>query len=113
MEDKKVLNDEKIEEVSGGRRYVKEPRILSPEKKEELMKSSVTLNAASRSELPKELLTQIAGGDIFMDAGDICPYCGGPVEMYYGGYDNWLFYCGWCSRTLAGSDFWLEDDEDW
>ena len=36
MEEKKVLNEEKIEAVTGGRHYAGRPKLLSPEKKEEL-----------------------------------------------------------------------------
>lgn len=117
IEEKKALIDESIEEVSGGRylsgRYLssKELKTLSPETKENLMKSATRLDSLSRRELPKELLTQISGGtgDEDEDYESGCPYCGGPVYLYWGN-GEWVFYCGWCSRIIAGSDFWTDPD---
>ena len=112
MEEKEVLNEEKTEEVSGGRHYAKGSRLLSPEKVEELMKSAVRLDSASRHELPKEFLTQVSGGMGWEDEEEDgeCPYCGGPTYLYYNN-GEWVCFCKMCYRTLWGSDFWLYPDD--
>ena len=114
MEEKKVLNEEKIEAVTGGRHYAGRPKLLSPEKTEELMKSSVRLNEVSGLKLPRELLKLVSGGvrmeDDEEEEGD-CPYCGGSTRLFYNG-GEWVVYCSECSRIIAGSDFWLYPDDD-
>ena len=114
MEEKKVLKEEETKEVSGGRHYVRGSKLLPPEKKEELLKSSVGLDFSSRHELPKEYLDVVAGGMYDdEDEEDCCPWCGGPIKLFMD-CGEWVFYCAWCSRIMMGSDFWLYgDDEDW
>lgn len=112
MEEKKILNEEETGKVSGGRHYVKGSKMLTPEQKEELMKSSVSLDSLSRRELPKEYLTQVSGGmDDEEEEEDECPYCGGMIKVYYD-FGEWVFYCSSCSRIIAGSDFWTAPDDD-
>lgn len=118
MEEKKELNEEKIAEASGGRHYAKGSKLLSPEKKEELMKSSVMPKKTSMEKLPKDFLAKVSGGmytedeEEEDDEEDECPYCGGPLRLYYQDNSNWVFYCAWCSRIIGGSDFWLWGDDD-
>ena len=75
MEEKKVLNDEKIEEVSGGRRYLAEKEFpgLNPADKEAILERVKKVDLKS-GEIPREVLDAIAGGSCSggeLDAGDI------------------------------------------
>ena len=79
MEEKKDLNEEKMEEVSGGRKLTaKEFSALDPAKKEEFLRTAKKLSLKN-GEIPKELLNAVSGGD---EAGDLvevyehCPNCG-------------------------------------
>ena len=53
---------------------------LSSEKIELLRKTSVKLDSASKSALPREILAKVSGGDSIYP--DTCPLCGG--TMYIG-----------------------------
>ena len=66
MEEKKVLNDEQVEEVSGGRRLAKSELDLSS--KEAFLasvKKLPPLSGDTPKELPKELLDKVSGGSVF------------------------------------------------
>ena len=62
MEEKKVLNDEKIEEAAGGRHYVKGDLDLSSK---EAFAESLKKLPPLAGELPRELLDKISGGSVF------------------------------------------------
>ena len=66
MEEKEVLNQENIEEVSGGRYLFKEGfASFDPAKKEELAKRWPNLvSSPAGQEIPKELLDAVSGGDM-------------------------------------------------
>ena len=68
MEEKKVLNEEKVEEVSGGRHYAEKNPHLNFESKEaflESVKKLPPLSGKIPKELPKELLDKVSGGSVF------------------------------------------------
>ncbi|MCR5090457.1 MAG: hypothetical protein K6C08_13215 [Oscillospiraceae bacterium] len=66
MEEKKALNDEKIEEVSGGRRlFAEQFAALDPAKKEELAKRWPNFAASlANKEIPREFLDAVSGGEM-------------------------------------------------
>ena len=66
MEEKKVLNEEETEEVSGGRYLFAEGiAALDPAKKEELAKRWPNLaSSPAGKEIPKELLDTVSGGEM-------------------------------------------------
>ncbi len=81
MEEKKVLNDEKIEEVTGGRCLsAKEFAGLDPEKKKEYLRTARKLDRKS-VKIPVELLEKVSGGyydddEWLFEVWDRCRRCG-------------------------------------
>ena len=69
MEEKKVLNEEKVEEVSGGRYLAgKEFARIDLSSKEAFLKSVKKLpplSGETSKELPRELLDKVSGGSVF------------------------------------------------
>ena len=102
MEEKKVLNDEKIKDVTGGRRLAeKEFAGLDPEKKEKLLKALENHDPLPSKPLTKELLDRVSGGgtQTYMEQ---CPRCGEweVLETYPGG---WEIYCPKCNIVYDAS----------
>ena len=64
MEEKKVLKDEKIEEVTGGRHYAKAWPNLDLTSKKAFLESVKKLEPKS-GEIPKEFLDTVSGGSVF------------------------------------------------
>ena len=64
MEEKKVLNEDNAEEVSGGRHYAEKNPHLNFESKEAFAESVKKLGPIS-GEIPRELLDKVSGGSVF------------------------------------------------
>lgn len=106
MEEKKVLHDEKMEEVSGGRKLTaKEFSALDSAEKAEYLRTAKKLDLKS-FEIPKELLDKVSGGsddedDCLVEVWDQCPRCGadlyGHIVLYGYAIDIDYFVCKSCN----------------
>jgi len=75
MDDKKILHEENIAKVTGGRYYANEPIVHDPAKRDERIKEAASHGLSASKALPKELMEKVVGGatDTYVER---CPSCG-------------------------------------